>query len=80
MIGSDETFSSDTYLWLLNDYPQLKILILRADSDEGIVYWRTLHCQQMQVISAQTLIESIRHIHSLPCADMYQNSSFPERN
>jgi hypothetical protein len=81
MIGfENETFSAQTCLWLLNDYPQLKILILRADSNEGIVYWRVLHCQQMQVISAQTLIESIRHIHLLPYADMHQPSSFLERN
>jgi hypothetical protein len=65
VLGSDEKVSSDTYLALLNDYPQLKILILRAEGDEGTVYWRTLHCQQMQVISAQSLIESIRQIHSL---------------
>jgi hypothetical protein len=65
VLGSDEEVSSDTYLALLNDYPQLKILILRAEGDEGTVYWRTLHCQQMQVISAQSLIESIRQIHSL---------------
>jgi hypothetical protein len=81
MIGfENETFSSQTCLWLLNNYPQLKILILRADSNEGIVYWRVLHGQQMQVISAQTLIESIRHIHSLPYADIRQPSSFLERN
>lgn len=76
----DEIFSSDTFLGLLNDYPQLKILILRTDDDEGIVYWRALHCQQMQVISAQTLIESIRCIHSLPYTNMHQHLSFSERN
>lgn len=76
----DETFSSETCLWLLNDYPPLKILILRADSDEGIVYWRALHCQQMQTISAQTLIESIRCIHSLPYTNMHQHLRFSERN
>jgi len=76
----DETFSSETCLWLLNDHPQLKILLLRTDSDEGIVYWRTLNCQQMQIISAQVLIESIRHIHSLPYVDIRQFSSFLERN
>lgn len=80
VVGLDESFPSETCLWLLNDYPQLKILILKADSDEGIVYWQTLHHQQIQVISAQTLIESIRHIHLLLYADMRQHSIFPERN
>jgi len=81
MIGfEDETFSSEACLGLLNNYPQLKILILRVDSDEGVVYWRTLRSQRMQVASAQTLIESIRHIHSLPDVNMYQPSSEPEGN
>jgi hypothetical protein len=60
----DEIFSSAACLERLNDYPKLKILMLRENSDEAIVYWRVLHYQQMQVISAQTLIESIRHIRS----------------
>jgi hypothetical protein len=76
----DEVFSSSTCLDLLNDYPQLKILILRANSDEGIMYWQVLHSQQMQVISAQTLIESIRHIRSSTYADIREHSGVSERN
>lgn len=76
----DEIFSSETCLRLLSNYPQLKVLILRANSDEGVVYWLELHCQQMQVISSQTFIESLHHIHSLPYVDLHQPSSFPERN
>jgi DNA-binding NarL/FixJ family response regulator len=76
----DEIFSAEACLWLLNDYPQLKILILRADGDIGTVYWRTLHCQQMQVISAQTLIEFICRTHSLLYTDIHQHSSVSERN
>lgn len=49
----------------LHDYPNLKILVLTTHDDEAIVYWRALYCQQIQVISSQTLIESIRQIHSL---------------
>ncbi len=81
MIGfEDETFSSENCLRLLNDYPEVKILILIADSNEGIVYWRALHCQQIQVVSATALIESIRHIHSLPYMDMHLNSRSSEKN
>lgn len=76
----DEVFSSSTCLDLLNDYHQLEILILRANSDEGIMYWRVLHSQQIQVISAQTLIESIRHIRSSTCADIRQHSGVLKGN
>ncbi len=69
----DETFSTETYLLLLNNYPQLKILFLRANSDAGTVYWRVLHRQQMQIISAQTLIQSIRHIDSFLYSEMHQH-------
>lgn len=81
MIGfEDEVFSSETCLWLLNDYPQLKIFILRANSDEGIVYWRALNSEQMQIVSAQTLIQSIRHLHSLFYSGMYQHLIFGGTN
>ena len=76
----DEVFSFSTCLNLLNDYPQLKILILRRNSDEGTMYWKILHSQQMQVISAQTLIESIRQIRSLIYADICQYSGVSDRN
>ena len=61
----DEVFSSEICLELLNNYPELKILILRANSDEGIAYWLALHRQPMQVVSSHSLIESMRQIHSL---------------
>lgn len=81
MIGfEDEAFSSETCLSLLNDHPQLKILILRANSNEGFVYWLALHCKQMQVVSAQNLIASIRYIHSSLDTDMGQCSEPLERN
>jgi hypothetical protein len=76
----DKIFSSEACLLLLNDYPQLKIFMLRSNSDEGIVYWLALHCQQMQIISSQAFIESIRQVHLLSCADRHQSLSFPERN
>lgn len=80
IIGSeDEIFSSKTCLPLLNDYPQLKILILKA-GNEGSVYWRVLHCEQFQVLSAQILIESIRYIHSLLFTDLRQRSISWESN
>ncbi|XHX78694.1 MAG: hypothetical protein RBJ76_01830 [Stenomitos frigidus ULC029] len=61
----DEIFSSEICLGLLNNYPKLKILILRANSDEGIAYWLALYRQPMQVVSSHSLIESIRQIHLL---------------
>jgi len=61
----DEVFSSELCLELLNNYPKLKILILKADSDEGMAYWLALHRQPMQVVSSHSLIESIRQIYSL---------------
>jgi hypothetical protein len=76
----DDVFSFSTCLSLLNDYPQLKILILRGNSDEGTMYWKVLHSQQMQVISAQTLIESIRQIRSSTYADICQHSEASDRN
>jgi hypothetical protein len=76
----DEIFSSSACLERLNDYPQLKILMLRENSDEATIYWRVLHYQQMQVISTRTLIESIRHIRSPVYADMRQQSGTFERN
>lgn len=50
---------------ILHDYPNLKIFVLTTHDDEAIIYWRALHCQQIQIISSQTLIDSIRQIHSL---------------
>ncbi|MBU7587373.1 MAG: hypothetical protein KAF91_31845 [Nostoc sp. TH1S01] len=50
---------------ILHEYPNLKIFVLNTRDDEAIIYWRALYCQQIQIISSQTLIESIRQIHSL---------------
>jgi hypothetical protein len=49
----------------LRHYPNLKILLLTTTDDDAIAYWRALHCQQVQVTSSQSLIESIRQIYAL---------------
>lgn len=66
VLGAGDVYSPpEICLWLLSDYPNLKILVLTTTNDEAIAYWRALHCRQMQVTSSQTLIESIRQIYSL---------------
>lgn len=66
VLGADEVYSPpEICLRLLSDYPNLKILVLTTTNDEAIAYWRALHSHQMQVVSSQTLIESIRQIYSL---------------
>ncbi len=76
----NEIFSSETCLSLLIDHPKLKILVLKGNNDEGVIYWQVLHCEQVQVVSAQSLTESIGYIHSLLHTDMPQNLSSLERN
>lgn len=49
----------------LGQYPNLKILLLTTKDEDVIAYWRALHCQQIQVSSSQSLIESIREIYYL---------------
>lgn len=66
VLGADDVYSPpEICLRLLSDYPNLKILVLKTTNDDAIAYWRALHCRQMQVMSSQTLIESIRQIYSL---------------
>lgn len=66
VLAADNVYSPpDGCLHLLSDHPNLKILVLMPSSDEVVAYWRALYCRQLQVISAQNLIESIRQIHTL---------------
>ena len=66
LLGTDDVYALPEFCFqLLGDYPRLKIVLLTTTGNEAIVYWRDLHCQQMQVLSSQGLIESIRKIHSL---------------
>jgi molybdopterin-guanine dinucleotide biosynthesis protein A len=64
--GVDNVYSPpESCLQILSDYPNLKILVLATSDDQAIAYWRALYCQQIQIVSSQTLIASIRQIHSL---------------
>ena len=66
LLGADNVYSPpEGCLHLLSDYPNLKILVMMTSNAEAIAYWRALHCRQLQVISSQSLIESIRQIHTL---------------
>lgn len=66
VLGADNVYSPpENCLRLLSDHPNLKILVLTTTNDEAIAYWRALYCRQIQIISSQTLIESIRQIYSL---------------
>ncbi|NJM45845.1 MAG: hypothetical protein HC860_06430 [Alkalinema sp. RU_4_3] len=64
LFGTDDVYQLPEFCFqLLGDYPRLKIVLLTTAGNEAIVYWRDLHCQQMQVLSSQGLIESIRQIY-----------------
>jgi molybdopterin-guanine dinucleotide biosynthesis protein A len=64
--GVDNVYSPpESCFEILSDYPNLKILVLTTHGDQAIAYWRALYCQQIQITSSQTLIASIRRIHSL---------------
>lgn len=66
VLGVDDVYSPpEACFRLLSTHPNLKILVVAVSSDEAIAYWRALHCREMQVVSSQTLIESIRHLYSL---------------
>jgi hypothetical protein len=66
VLGVEDVYSlPEDCFRLLNQYLNLKVLLLTVAGNEAIVYWRDLHCQQMQVLSSQGLFESIRQIHSL---------------
>lgn len=66
VLGADDVYSPpDDCLRLLSNYPNLKILVMTTTSDEAIAYWRALYCHQIQIISSQTLIETIQQICSL---------------
>jgi hypothetical protein len=63
LLGTDDVYAlPECCFQLLGDYPRLKIVLLTTAGNEAIVYWRDLHCQQMQVVSSQGLIESIRGV------------------
>lgn len=66
VLGVDDVYSlPEGCFQVLNNYPNLKIVLLTTTSDEAIAYWRALHCRQIQVTSSQSLIASIRQIYSL---------------
>jgi hypothetical protein len=66
LLGTDDVYTLPEFCFqLLGDYPRLKIVLLTMTGNEAIAYWRTLHCQQMQVLSSQALIDSIRQIHTI---------------
>jgi hypothetical protein len=66
LLGTDDVYALPEFCFqLLGDYPRLKIVLLTTAGNEAIVYWRDLHCQQMQVLSSQGLIESIRQFQTL---------------
>jgi hypothetical protein len=66
ILGVDDVYTlPERCFRLLGDYPNLKIFLLTIPDNEAIAYWRTLHCQPVQVTSSQSLIESIRQIYSL---------------
>jgi hypothetical protein len=66
LLGTDDVYVlPECCFQLLGDYPRLKIVLLTTAGNEAIVYWRALHCQQMQVTSSQLLIEAIRQIYAL---------------
>jgi hypothetical protein len=50
---------------LLNEYPDLKILVLADDSDELDVYWRGLRQRQLPLLSDESLVSGIRELHQL---------------
>jgi hypothetical protein len=64
ILGVNDVYSlPESCFQLLGNCPNLKIILLDVAANQAIVYWRTLHCQQMQILSSQTLIESLRQIH-----------------
>lgn len=66
VLGVDDVYAlPEVCFQFLRNHPNLKILLLTTTGDEAIAYWRALHCHQMQVISSQSLVESIRQICSL---------------
>lgn len=52
-------------LHLLDLYPHLKILVLTTSGDKAAIYWCSVQCQQLYVVSAKTLIDSIRRVCTL---------------
>lgn len=66
LVGVDNLYSLPEFCFrCLSNYPNLKILLLTTTGDEAIAYWRALHCHQLQVISSQSLVESVRQLCSL---------------
>lgn len=66
VLGVDDVYSLPAACFqCLNYHPNLKILLLTTTGGEAVAYWRALHCHQMQIVSSQTLIESVRQICSL---------------
>jgi hypothetical protein len=65
ILGADDVYSlSESCFQLLGNHPNLRIILLDIAGNQAIVYWRDLFCQQMSIVSSQTLIDSIRQVHS----------------
>jgi Tfp pilus assembly ATPase PilU len=65
VLGVENVYSlPEACFRFLSQYPNLKILLLTTTDEDAIAYWRALHCQQIQVSSSQSLIESIRQIYA----------------
>ncbi|HZG68256.1 MAG TPA: hypothetical protein VEZ12_16045 [Herpetosiphonaceae bacterium] len=50
---------------LLNEYPNLKILVLAVDTGELDVYWRGLRRKHLRASSEEAIICRIRELHNL---------------
>jgi hypothetical protein len=50
---------------LLNEYPDLKVLVLSADTGELDVYWRGLRRKHLGSLSGAALVDRIRELRRL---------------
>jgi hypothetical protein len=53
---------------LLNEYPDLRILVVTSTGEAAMLYWLGLRRQQLSAVSAVALISSIRHAYALNAA------------
>jgi|SRR5579859_7952617 len=51
------------HLW--QSFPSLKVLVLTPSGDAAVVYWLRVAQKRLKTVSAETLIGSIRRVHSL---------------
>jgi hypothetical protein len=50
---------------LLSEFPNLKILVLAMTSNLAVLYWLGLRHRQVNLVSATTLVKTIRRAYSL---------------